>query len=285
MQSPSPMETAKLLPWRVTLASIANKDASPTELPPSLGKPQLSAFLNALDEAAAGRVIDGSVWRSPDFDRFYRCLDEADQLPASGIASTGVIPLLQQPDVFLNQLVTVHGSVARAEQMPAQDNPFGIRDYWQLWLRPSDGADRPLVAIVPHAPELVAAVNADSTSTEGPQVTVVGRFMKRLAYKSSIGADLAPVVVGRITRAPVTARELPPTEVTETHSTRLWLVALAATTFGVSLALLLMWRTGVTASRAREMRTSHRKAPDEFLQGLGDQPSSTSPTMSDQEFS
>lgn len=249
-----------------------------------IGVPQFAALLAALDDAAAGRVVDGSVWRSPDFDRFYRCLDQANQIPTQGIASTGVIPLLQQPDVFLNQLVTVHGTVARAEKRDARNNPFGIESYWQLWLRPADGADRPLVVIVPNVPELVAAVGADANNEEGPPVTIVGRFLKRLAYKSSIGADLAPVVVGRMTHAPVVATQMLPENNSTANGGRMWLLVAAAIVFGVGLALLLMWRTGVTASQARELRSSHRKTPDDFLKGLGEQSQASNASATDQEL-
>ena len=264
--------------------AAADEQAATPSSDTSIGNPQFAALLAALDDAAASRVIDGSVWRSPDFDRFYRCLDQSNRLPTQGIASTGVIPLLQQPDVFLNQLVTVHGTVARAEKLNAENNPFGIESYWQLWLRPADGADRPLVVIVPSVPDLVATVGADANNEEGPPVTVVGRFLKRLAYKSSIGADLAPVVVGRMTHAPVVATQMPPDDNPTENGGRMWLLVATAIIFGVGLALLLMWRTGVSADRARELRTSHRKTPDDFLKGLGEQSHASDASSTDQEL-
>ena len=116
-------------------------------------------------------------------------------MPHSGIAAVGVLPLLQQPEVFLDQLVTVHGTVARAERIDARENPYKIDDYWQLWIKPSEGADRPIVAIVPDAPQIVTEIDSETTTTEGPQITVVGRFLKRLAYKSGAGADLIDTTV------------------------------------------------------------------------------------------
>ena len=257
--------------WQKAINDIAS-DLGTLGREDHLGLEQKHAFLAALDDAAASRVVDGSVWRSGDFDRFYRCLNEADQMPNSGIAAVGVLPLLQQPDVFLNQLVTIHGSVARAEQIDARENPYKINDYWQLWLKPTEGADRPIVAIVPDAPQVVREI--ESTTTEGPPITVVGRFLKRLAYKSGIGADLAPVVVGRITYAPFTDNEQLQQTSQETVSiSRFWVIASVACLFGIVLAAVLMWRTGVTANRSRELRSAYREAPDDFLQGLGEQSS------------
>jgi len=259
--------------WQQAIGDIAGNLVS-SETGKYSGLEQKHAFLAALDNAAASRVIDGSVWRSADFDRFYRCLDEASQMPHSGIAAVGVLPLLQQPEVFLDQLVTIHGTVARAERIDARENPYKIDDYWQLWLKPSEGADRPIVAIVPDAPQIVTDIDSETTTTEGPQITVVGRFLKRLAYKSGAGADLTPVVVGRITYAPFANNEQPLETSKKTVSTQqFWVIISLSCLFGIILAAILMWRTAATANRTRELRSAYRQEPDEFLKGLVEQTS------------
>ncbi len=235
----------------------------------------LAAWLAALDEASAARVVDGSIWRSGDFGSFYRYLDQAQWISAQDAVAAGVLPLLQQPDVYRTQIVRVTGGVARAERIEAQENPFGVKEYWQLWLRPSDGADRPLLAIVPDVPPLVAAVDPNSTDREGPQVTMVGRFLKRLAYRSQMGADLAPVVVGRLVMVPVSEADLAnTTDIAPDPSEfkRLWLTVVLAIVVGLTTSGIAMWRTAVTARRAREIRRAHRKDPDQYLQRLVEQP-------------
>ncbi len=202
------------LAWKVMIDSFADEQRPnpaaerSSAQPTSLDRPRVAAFLAALDDAAASRVVDGSVWRSGDFDLFYRYLDQASGLSGEGVATSGVLPLLQQPDVFRNQLVRTSGTVARTERIEAKENPYGISEYWQLWIRPADGADRPLVAVVPAVPALVESVGPNAITEEGPRVTIVGRFLKRLAYQSALGADLAPVVVGRIVLAPITEDEI-----------------------------------------------------------------------------
>ncbi len=261
------------LSWQVMLESFQKWTENEFDAPPapsSIGLPRVAAFLAALDDAAASRVVDGSVWRSGDFDAFYRYLDRANGLSATGIAMTGTLPLLQQPDVFRNQRVRVQGGVARTERIQARDNPYGITEYWQLWLRPSDGADRPLVAIVPRVPELVEAVGEDAIAQQGPQVAIVGTYLKRLAYESAMGADLAPVVIGRIVSAP--SSEPPPIQETsgdEPFLGRLWLTVALSSLVGFALAAITMWRTTVMARRSRELRTANRKGPDDFLKELG----------------
>ena len=65
-----------------------------------------------------------------------------------------------------------------------------------------------MVAIVPNVPESVGSIGATSTKLEGPEIVVVGKYLKRLAYQSGVGADPAPVVVGQITKAPISEDEL-----------------------------------------------------------------------------
>lgn len=247
--------------------------------PPAEVRPQAAALLAALDDAAAARVVDGSVWRAGDFDSFYRYLDRADWIAGDDVATVGVLPLLQQPDVFRNQTVRAHGTVARAERLPAQSNPYGISEYWQLWLRPADGADRPLVAIVPNVPEIVGQVGVEPAAVEeGPPITIVGTFLKRLAYQSSMGADLAPVVVGRIEAAPLIAPAVEVSAATDDElQGQFWLLAGIACLAGLALAAVAIWRTSAMARRSRELRYAHRQQPDEFLNQLGnstEQPSS-----------
>jgi hypothetical protein len=218
------------------------------------------AMLAAIDEQASSRVVDGSVWRSGDFDSLYRFLDQSDQQPRSGVTRTSVIPLLQQPEVFRNQWVSIHGRVARVERIEAQDNPYAITHYWQLWLRPNDGADRPMVAIVRDLPESIAAISATASKLEGPEIVVAGQFLKRLAYTSGLGADLAPVVVGRIIASPFDPSESISGRQAELPSLG-WATILPiaiACVLGLLAAIVVMWQTSVSARRGRELRAAQR---------------------------
>ena len=296
MRSPTTAQKLKFDPdlspdqraeWEFAVQDLAGTMPPPKE-DPKYGLPQKNALLAALDEAAASRVIDGSVWRSDDFDSFYRALDSASQLPDTGTATVGALPLLQQPDVFLNQMVTIHGNVALVENIKAPDNPYGIQDYWQLWIKPAEGADRPIVAVVPDVPRSVSEqAGTQIAATEGAQISVVGKFLKRLAYKSGAGADLAPVVIGRITYAPFAEGERTTTQTaneTNVSTSKFWLIASISCVGGVGLAILLMWRTSVLAKQSRKLRTAYRQDPEEFLKGLGEQ-SPTGPSVAEQEHS
>ena len=268
------MGPAERAVWEYAIQDLAGTAPAP-KADSQYGRAQQNALLAALDEAAENRVIDGSVWRSDDFDSFYRSLDAASQLPNLGTATVGALPLLQQPDVFLNQTVTIHGTVALVEKIKATENPYGIKDYWQLWVKPAEGADRPIVAVVPDVPRSISEqMGTQIAAVDGAQVSVVGKFLKRLAYKSGAGADLAPVVIGRITYAPFAEGEqttTPNAGAPPVSTSKFWLIASISCIAGVGLAMLLMWRTSVLAKQSRQLRAAYRQDPEEFLKGLGDQ--------------
>ncbi|MGB7323823.1 MAG: hypothetical protein WBD31_03060 [Rubripirellula sp.] len=236
------------------------------------------ALLSSLDDAAIGRVVDGSVWRSGDFDSFYRLLDQAANEPRMWATSrsatrVGVVPLLQQPDVFRGHAVRVSGTVARAQRLDAGDNVFGIKEYWQLWLRPDDGADRPIVAIVPTVPTAIARVDEDASLESGPPAELIGTFLKRLAYQSSAGADLAPVIIGVLDVPSESEADAgmpagtPGLSDADIRWRLGWTVALACL-IGVAVASLAMWRTTVMTRRSRAIRVSGRPSQNEFLKDL-----------------
>ena len=208
-----------------------------------------------IDPAVTDQVVDGSVWRSGDFDALYLFLANADQVALDRGPVVGVLPLLQQPDIFRNKVVRSRGRVVRSERIAAAANEQSIDSYWQLWLRPADGTERPLVAIVKSVPDSVASVGIRSTNRDGPDVQIVGRFLKRLAYRSGKGADLAPVIVGRLETLPtMDAKQPAMAESKLTHRTQLWLILAFASVIGIGLAAMAMLRTATAARRVRKIR-------------------------------
>ena len=232
---------------------------------------RLNAWLASLDEAAVNRVIDGSVWRSQDLDAFYRQLDQAHKLKAQGAVAVSVVPLMQQPQVYLGSRVRVRGTVGSAEKKKAGANPFGVTDYWELWVKPDDGGDRPMVLILPDVPKDVKAIEKLGIVNKGPEVSVVGRFFKRLAYPSGIGADAAPVVIGRVmgfgnTVSQASAGTAAIANRKSLTNRFLWTLG-AALLIGLSLSAAVMWRTGVVAKQSRELR-NRRETLVEFPEML-----------------
>lgn len=218
-------------------------------------------LISCLIAEAEKRVVDGAVWRSGDRDalrlRLLMTQQTATNVDLRPAAIVGALPLLQQPEVFRGQRVRIQGKVARVEMIregATKDDP--LPDYWQLWIRPSSGADRPVVALVASVPENLMRFKEGEPDNGAPRVVVDGTFFKRLAYQSSVGADLAPVVVGRLWQ-PEFAAFAPqgePAAINQVGGVRPFFVIAGAICAGAILACLVVWRTAVSAKRTRLTR-------------------------------
>ncbi|QDV45935.1 hypothetical protein Enr13x_58390 [Stieleria neptunia] len=229
-----------------------------------------SPLLDALQTAAFQRVDDGTFWSSADSDAFYLGLARADQLAADQGVTTGTLPLLQQPEVYRGQTVRLVGRLQLAEKKTAQANRVAIESYWKLWIIPADGGIRPTILVTRQLPEAIAdSLTADGSwdrqsnpANPDGQIAAVGRFIKRLPYRSSIGADLAPVVIGRLVGAKGGAAATdgqpagnadggPDANADKVMGITGILLAVLA---GIALAGGLMYRSAQDAKRTRNLR-------------------------------
>lgn len=254
-----------------SLVRLENNDPDPSlikqldQVPVDREKIPLDLFakllIRSLVVEAEKRVVDGAVWRGGDRDalrlRLLMTRQEAADTPPSPAAIVGVLSLLQQPEAFRGQAVRIHGQLARAELISeglANQDP--LPDYWQLWIRPSSGADRPVVALVTSLPDNLKRFQEGGAKNDAPRVVVQGSFFKRLAYQSSIGADLAPVVVGKLwqpeSMAIASADRSVGADAAGTISP--FVVIFGAIFVGIVLAGLVVWRTAASAKRARLVR-------------------------------
>jgi len=230
---------------------------------------RLRLLRDALRDAAVSRVADGGTWRSTDYDAFFALIAESDSVNGRGAKLLGVMPLLQQPDVYRGTVIRVEGTVARSQRKPAQTNSYDVVEYWQLWVLPDDGSRRLIEVIVPAVPESVAAVGPDASLADGPKISAVGRFLKRRSYAAASGAELAPVVIGRLLGGPDSAAATASPPVDPDHQFMLSTVAIVSTVvIGIALATLAMWRSKKMETHVRMLRQSHREKPDVFLATL-----------------
>jgi hypothetical protein len=231
-----------------------------------------------LDLWAIRRVDAAAVWKGVDSAAFYRFLNPAaieawrDQ-PAT---QASIISLIQQPEIYLKQRVLLRGSVARAIRRTAKTNPFGIDEYWELWLRPTDASERPWVLFTASVPPTVAAIPADQTVDEGPSVWAEGMYLKRIAYRSATGRELAPAIVGILQmteRSDPVQRGTPaaPAERREGW----WLVG--AVLAGLSVAALLFIPSYRSARRSAAVRRATSPDASPFLDSLSAHASQPSP--------
>lgn len=222
---------------------------------------------SALDRWAIARVDPAAVWKGVDTLGFYRLLEDDPQRRSEDAASrTSVTSLIQQPDVYLRRRVILPASVARVIRRPAAKNPFGVEQYWEVWLRPRDGSERPLVAFARDVSPAIAAIPADSALTEGPQVWVDGVFLKRIAYQSTLGRELAPAIVG-ILREPTPSSTSQAATPPPVPAQGWWLVAISAVV-GCSAAALIFVQSGKSLARSRAIRQKIRPSTPAFLAAL-----------------
>ncbi|EMI19125.1 hypothetical protein, membrane [Rhodopirellula maiorica SM1] len=231
------------------------------------------AGLTTAGLTTAGRATEGTDASAEEASGLQKT-GKVQATAAPAVPQVGVLPLMQQPDVYLNHVVAFAGRPARVERHAANSNEYGIAHYWHLWLRPVDGADRPLLAVVNDVPESIAnGVFENSESEDAAVLWITGRFLKRLAYRSGAGADSAPVIVGRILTLPPDAETESATQsnslVSDDGMSRsLWGMILFAVLLGVGLAALAMWRTAVSARQSRQLRHAKDREPSPFLAHL-----------------
>ncbi|MEM6470799.1 MAG: hypothetical protein AAF802_14665 [Planctomycetota bacterium] len=231
-----------------------------------------SPVLLELHLASMRRLSDATVWVGGDSDAFNLSLLLSDSVHVEQSTRSGVLPLLDQPRVYLGKVISVAGTVQLAEKVRAPENRVGISDYWRVWMIPDDGGKRPFQLICSRLPAAIEAglskkgkwdsrnrqkesINSRSPIATG-RIVFVGRFLKRLSYRSSIGADLAPVLVGRLDTYETEftgSTEAPSVEA----GSRTW-----PTTFGIFLAILagiaiagvIMLRSKSHERRSRRLR-------------------------------
>ncbi|WP_404304831.1 hypothetical protein [Neorhodopirellula lusitana] len=242
---------------------------------------------------------DGTVWRSADGPALSATLAMHDPAgsrfhllrsatPSGQVA--GVLPLLQQPEVYRGRSVIAEGDVVRIEQVVASDNPFDLDYYWNLWLKPKDASSRPWLVVVAQLPQEMKGLvpSAAETPTGGehtalsswevkspfPTVTIHGEFLKRLTYQSAAGPELTPVVAGHVEF--IQANGNPAISVSQGSAQRdddaapapkpsmAWIV-MAAIGIGGIFSAWVMWRT---ASLNRQLRKRRSKRPVTLEAGL-----------------
>jgi hypothetical protein len=161
-----------------------------------------------LDAVFLSAIRDNTVFRPTEMDAWFRLLERLSrsgsvELQSASAGTVGFGQLFKQPDVYRGRLVTVQGTVRRAEFKVAPDNLYGIDGYYMLWLQPVS-ANSPIVIYSLEIPDRFPANRAAKAG--GSQVdldediVVTGYFFKRWAYPAQDGTRLAPVILARSLR-------------------------------------------------------------------------------------
>ncbi len=139
------------------------------------------------------RVIDRTYFRAAEREAWLNILarlQQADpqQLPAADKTKVSVVQLLEQPQVYRGRVVTVQGTVLRAEVQSPGENSLGIATYHRLWIRPAGGGPTPLVVYCLRLP-------SGFSGSDSRRVQVTGFFFKNWSYRWGDGLALAPTLL------------------------------------------------------------------------------------------
>lgn len=240
---------------------------------PELGNEgAIELIARALDRRLLQQVDKGAVWKNRDRLAFYRFLKltandwQSNQSPIRA----SVVSLLQQPDLYLHQRILLTGTVARSIRHPADPNVSGITNYWELWIRPSDGGERPAVFFTASVPSSVSAVGPNQTTLDGPPVLADGLYFKRVGYRSNAGAELAPALVGELifSTNQTGSRSFSAQSISWWQNGYAVAMMVAAATTGLLLALIVFYRSQRAAIRSSRLRQSTLPDPTNYLVGL-----------------
>lgn len=221
-----------------------------------------------LDQAYLNNVDDGSIWTKGDNQAFCRLLSDEPllHLAKQKPRYVGVVAMLQQPDVYLRSRVAMNAQVARVSKLKAKANDFGISDYYELWLKPSDGSDRPVAFYCRRVSSLLDDLVGLDFVSDGPVVSIEGVFLKRISFRSVEGSQLAPAIVGHF-RISETMSIAPTRAIAKTEPSVPMIVMVAAL-LGATVALLIAVPTALSLRRSRQARLANQRLPSEHFSSL-----------------
>jgi len=130
---------------------------------------------------------------------------DAQTLRQAAIPATRV-DLMEQPDAYRGQLVTLEGTIRRAVELPPSRPGYPIEENYQLWFFPNTPPSRPTVVIALEVPEgfpVGKGEKGDPGWGLEESATVTGFFLKKLLYPADGESEtddvalIAPLVLAR----------------------------------------------------------------------------------------
>ncbi len=225
-------------------------------------RPAVEVFKGVQPELLA-KVRDDTVLRGgTEHDAFFHLLEilNNESLESLEQAATPVtfVQLFKQSDDYRGELVSVQGSIRRAFKLQAPQNEYGIKDYYQTWFWPAD-KDFPMVV---YFLDLPAGFPTGMTLHE--DVSIVGFYFKRWAYKAADDIRTAPLLLGKI---PTWHKAVPWTE--RRNDVPTWQLAVC----GGALALILggiVWYVRHSPTAADEVVARQQQSGASHLGEMAD---------------
>jgi hypothetical protein len=101
--------------------------------------------------------------------------------------------ITSEPEVWQGRTVVLKGHVRKLVRVPAGENAYGIKEYWEAWLYSEQARDNPF---------LVISLERDQRMEPGAEVLIdnvsaAGWFFKLYGYQAQEGGWVAPMVITR----------------------------------------------------------------------------------------
>lgn len=184
-------------------------------------------------------VRDDTPLRAAENEAFFTLLralrvTPLDRLAAQSTGPVAYTQLLQQPQAYRGELVTLAGHVRRAFRLPAARNNLGIQHLYQTWLEPADRSE----PVVIYLAELPRGFPEGMELRE--QVRVHAVFFKRWPYRAASGMRSAPLLLGKTLQWQPAAKSVPQAQ-DDLPQVKLPLLFALTALGGVVLCLLAVW--------------------------------------------
>lgn len=157
---------------------------------------KLAQLETRFDKRILAKVKDNTIGILHDeANAYYELLNHARnlkpaELEAAGLTDVQYINLMDQPNRFRGEPITIHGDLWRLRTFAASPNPQGIQNVYEAWIFTADSANHPYRVICTSVP---ADFEVGDNLRKPVQVT--GYFFKREGYASNGGMHVAPTLL------------------------------------------------------------------------------------------
>jgi hypothetical protein len=142
-------------------------------------------------------VRDNTPSRRVERDAMFHLLalleaNDESSLRKASVGPVSFVQLYDQPDEYRGELVTIRGTLRRANRLRAPRNDYGVESYYQTWIQPADQPDAPIVVYC------LALPDGFPTGMDlAEPVEITGFFFKRWAYMARDAMRTAPLLLAR----------------------------------------------------------------------------------------
>lgn len=211
----------------------------------------LNDYQATLDLLNLALIRDDSPLRPDENDIWFRLMLKAQHTPLADLQKQALpnvtyVQVYKQTKTYRGDVVSFRGILRRAWKTPAVNNPWGLKEYYVLWIHPLEGPNAPVIIHLQTLPEGFPKI--EERPRDGKDVvyhediTITGYFFKRQAYAGADGTYTAPLLIGNAFEWNFTKEDAKTAARFEMTLPRfLWI---AAGTFAASLLIfgVIYWR-------------------------------------------